>query len=141
MAGCWGAPTGPNPADGAACTQEPAFAEECEALYTAEQHEKLLDKFIGSLDTVLASSASDAGERRRRPAAAAGGHRGRPACSFAAPAVDMRMPARCRQTPRAAAVHSVRLLGGAALPLKRCLLNRRLPCCPPCPVKQTWSAA
>ncbi|KAL4432598.1 hypothetical protein ABPG77_000535 [Micractinium sp. CCAP 211/92] len=37
-----------------------AFGEECEQLYAAEQYEKLLDKFVGALDAVLASSSSDA---------------------------------------------------------------------------------
>lgn len=38
-----------------------AFGEECEQLYAAEQYEKLLEKFMGALDAVLASSSSDAG--------------------------------------------------------------------------------
>ncbi|PRW57750.1 Eukaryotic translation initiation factor 3 subunit M [Chlorella sorokiniana] len=40
--------------------QDSAFAEECEQLYAADQHEKLLDKFISALDAVLSSSSSDA---------------------------------------------------------------------------------
>jgi hypothetical protein len=38
-----------------------AFAEECEQLYAADQHEKLLDKFVSALDVVLAASTSDQG--------------------------------------------------------------------------------
>lgn len=60
--------------------QASAFAEECEQLYAAEQHEKLLDKFISALDVVLSSSSSsDAGERRRPAAAAAPGAASLPA--------------------------------------------------------------
>lgn len=37
------------------------FAEEAEQLYTQEAHGKLLDKFIGQLDLVLAKAGGDAG--------------------------------------------------------------------------------
>lgn len=61
--------SGPRPRHRPPLPQDSAFAEECEQLYAAEQHEKLLDKFISALDVVLSSSSSDAGERRRLAAA------------------------------------------------------------------------
>ena len=84
----WGIPAGVRwRAITARCPTMPlqsAFADECEQLYAAEQHEKLLDKFISALDVVLSSSCSDQGERRRGRVAAAPacgcGHDARPAC-------------------------------------------------------------
>ncbi|PSC74383.1 Eukaryotic translation initiation factor 3 subunit M [Micractinium conductrix] len=40
--------------------QQSTFTDECEQLYAAEQHEKLLDKFMSALDAVFAAASSDA---------------------------------------------------------------------------------
>lgn len=61
MRGARGAIVAPNSPMPPSPAPQEAFAAECEALYAAEQHEKLLDKFISSLDVLLASSSSDAG--------------------------------------------------------------------------------
>ena len=58
-----------------------AFAEECEQLYAADQHEKLLDKFVSALDVVLAASTSDQGARRRCRPTDRRRRRRLPACS------------------------------------------------------------
>ena len=53
----------PAPQTGAQST----FTDECEQLYAAEQHEKLLDKFMSALDAVFAAASSDAGACSRLP--------------------------------------------------------------------------